>query len=115
MKILNHYVIYLKLIQYYKSIMLQFLKNEHYKGSCGIKEHKTWEVGPPWLLSSKESACKVRGAGSIPVSGKSPGEGRGLGNPRDRGTWWATVHGVGKVGADWATRQGQQRFTESDD
>ena len=39
--------------------------------------------------------------GSIPGSGRSPGEGNGnplqyscLGNPMDRGTWWATVHGV---------------------
>ena len=41
--------------------------------------------------------------GSIPGSGKSPGEGNGnplqyscLGNLMDRGTWWATVHGVAK-------------------
>ena len=44
------------------------------------------------------------GAGSIPGSGSSPGEGNGsprqyscLGNPMDRGAWWATVHGVAKV------------------
>ena len=41
--------------------------------------------------------------GSIPGSGRSPGEGNGnllqysrLGNPMDRGVWWATVHGVAK-------------------
>ena len=41
--------------------------------------------------------------GSIPGSGRSPGEGNGnplqyscLGNPMDRGVWWATVHGVPK-------------------
>ena len=41
--------------------------------------------------------------GSIPGSGKSPGEGNGnplqwscLGNPMDRGAWWAAVHGVAK-------------------
>ena len=40
-------------------------------------------------------------AGSIPGSGRSPGEGNGnplqyscLGNPIDRGAWWATVHEV---------------------
>ena len=40
-------------------------------------------------------------AGSIPGSEGSPGEGNGnpllyscLQNPMDRGTWWATVHGV---------------------
>ena len=42
-------------------------------------------------------------AGSIPGSGKSPGEGNGnplqyscLGNPMDREAWRATVHGVAK-------------------
>ena len=42
-------------------------------------------------------------AGSIPESGRLPGEGNGnllqysrLGNPRDRGTWWAAVPGVAK-------------------
>ena len=42
-------------------------------------------------------------AGSVPESGRSSGEGNGnplqhscLGNPMDRGTWWATVHGVAK-------------------
>ena len=28
-----------------------------------------------------------------------------LGNPMDRGTWRATVHGVARVGHDWAARQ----------
>ena len=39
--------------------------------------------------------------GSVPGSGRSPGEGKSnplqhscLGNPMDRGAWWATVHGV---------------------
>ena len=42
-------------------------------------------------------------AGSIPRLERSPGEGNGnpfqyfcLGNPIDRGAWWATVHGVTK-------------------
>ena len=41
--------------------------------------------------------------GSIPQSGRSPGVGNGnplqyscLGNPMDRGAWWATVCGVAK-------------------
>ena len=41
--------------------------------------------------------------GSIPGSGNFPGEGNGnpfqyscLGNPTDRGAWWAIVHGVAK-------------------
>ena len=42
-------------------------------------------------------------SGSIPGSGRSPGERNGnplqyscLGNPTDRGAWWATVYGVVK-------------------
>ena len=41
--------------------------------------------------------------GLIPELARSPGEGNGnpfqyswLGNPMDRGTWWATVRGVTK-------------------
>ena len=48
-------------------------------------------------------AGDIRDTGSIPGSGRSPGEGHGnplpiffLGNPMDRGAWWATVHGVTK-------------------
>ena len=43
-------------------------------------------------------------AGLIPELGRSSGEGNGnplkyfcLGNPMDRGAWWATVQGVARV------------------
>ena len=43
--------------------------------------------------------------GSVPGSGRSPGEGNGnplqyscLGNPMDREAWWATVHWSQKSG-----------------
>ena len=49
------------------------------------------------------NAGDVRDAGSIPGSGRSPGEGSGnsipyscLENPMDRGASQATVHGVAK-------------------
>ena len=45
--------------------------------------------------------ASVGGGGLIPGSGRSPGEGNGnplqyscLENSKDRGAWWATVHGV---------------------
>ena len=51
----------------------------------------------------KASARNVGDLGSIPGSGRSPGEGNGnllqyccLENPMDRGAWWAIVHGVAK-------------------
>ena len=61
----------------------------------------------PWELegSGKNlSPLHVRSpAGSIPGLGRAPGEGTGnqlqyscLGNPLDRGVWWATIHGVAK-------------------
>ena len=63
---------------------------------------------PQWLRGN-ESACNAgitEDAGSIPGSGRSPGEGHGnplqyscLENPVDR-AWWATVHGVTK-GRTW--------------
>ena len=49
--------------------------------------------------------------GLIPGSGRSPGEGNGnslqyscLGNPMDRGGWWAIVHGVSRVRHDLVTK-----------
>ena len=44
----------------------------------------------------------------------SPGGGNGnplqyscLGNPVDRRAWWATVHGIARIGQDWTTKQQQ--------
>ena len=63
----------------------------HIEGSVGFLDSS----------DSKESACKAGDLGSILVSGRSPGEGNGnplqyscLGNPMDRGAWWARVHWV---------------------
>ena len=51
----------------------------------------------------KASVYNAGDPGSIPGSGRSPGEGNGnplqyycLENPMDRGAWQATVHGVAK-------------------
>ena len=60
-------------------------------------------------------AGDMRDAGSIPASGRFPGEGNGnllqyscLGNPMDRGAQWATGHRVARVGHNLATKQKQQ-------
>ena len=64
------------------------------RGLCG---------GFPGGSDGKESACSVGDPGSIPGSGRSPGEGNGnplqysfLENPIDREAWQATVHEVTK-------------------
>ena len=65
----------------------------------------------PHSLVGKESACSAGDLGSIPGSGRSPGEGNGnplqyscLENPMDRGAWQATVHGVTRAGHDLVTK-----------
>ena len=56
-------------------------------------------MGFPSRSVSKESACSAGDLGSIPGSGRSPGEGNSnplqyfcLEKPMDKGAWWATVH-----------------------
>ena len=67
--------------------------------------------GFPGGSEVKASASNVGDPGSIPGSGRSPGEGNGnpllyscLKSPMDRGAWQATVHGVSRVGHDLATK-----------
>ena len=61
----------------------------------------------------KSPPANAGGMGSIPGSGRSPGGGNGnplqyscLGNPMDRGAWWATAHGVT---ASWTQLSGWAR------
>ena len=60
-------------------------------------------MGFPGGSDGKEYACSAGDLGSIPGSGRSPGEGNGnplqyscLENSIDRGAQQATVHGVAK-------------------
>jgi len=55
------------------------------------------------VKNASAKAGDERDSGSIPGSGRSPGGGHGnplqysrLENPKDRGSWWATVHRVAK-------------------
>ena len=83
------------------------------QGPCG---HSLCEIMHQELLIAKYTVraspggsviknlpTNVGAAGSIPGSGRSPGEGNGnplqyscLENPMDRGVWQAMVHGVAK-------------------
>ena len=61
------------------------------------------ESGLDPLWQSQISSCNAEDAGSIPESGRSPGEGGDnplqyscLGNSIDRRAWWATVHEIAK-------------------
>ena len=64
------------------------------------------------VAQGNEFACQCRRHGSIPGSGRSPGEGSGnllqdscLRNSMDRGAWQATVHGIANSQKDLATKQ----------
>ena len=68
-------------------------------------------TGFPHSSVDKESACNAGDPGSIPESGRSPGEGNDsplqcscLENSMGREAWWATVHEVTRVGHDLATK-----------
>ena len=60
-------------------------------------------AGFPVSSVAKSMTANAGDMGLIPGSGRSLGEGNGnpfqyscLGNPMDRGSWWATVHRVAK-------------------
>ena len=62
-----------------------------------------WLQNFPNGSSGKDSAYSAGNTGSVPGLGRSPGEGNDstlqdsyLGNPMDRGAWWATIHEVPK-------------------
>ena len=76
-------------------------KQRHYFASEGPSSQSYGFSGFCGDSDGKASACSVEDPGSIPGSGRSPGEGNGnplqyscLKNSMDRGAWRATVHGV---------------------
>ena len=67
--------------------------------------------GFPHSSVGKSSACNAEVVGSILGSRRPPEEGDGdplqyscLENPKDRGAWQTTVHGISRVGHNSATK-----------
>ena len=86
--------------EYLKSIFIKLGVNFLNLNSNNLQLSLSIKALPHWL-SGKESVCNAGDSGSIPGSGRLPGEGNGnplqyscLGNPRNRADWWATVHGA---------------------
>ena len=71
--------------------------------SHGLIAFKQYFWGFPGGSAVQNLSANAGDVSSIPGSGRSPGVGNGnplqyscLGNPMDRGAWWAEVHGVTK-------------------
>ena len=82
---------------------ISFSGNGKFMWRAEVKLGLQIEWGYNGEADAKESACNAGSPGSIPGSGRSPGEGNGnplqysfLENPMDRGAWQATIHGVAK-------------------
>ena len=105
-----------KLLTCYLEFSCQCNPNWHRKGECwknkqaslkSMKQHSIYrsQGGFPGasVVQNLPAHARDRDVDSIPGSGRSPEERNGyalqsscLGNPMDRGAWWATVHGVTK-------------------
>ena len=80
-------------------------------GFWKITNNREVKLGFPYSSVGKESACNAGDLGSIPRSGRFPGEGNGnllqyscLENFKDRGAWRATILGITRVGHDLAAK-----------
>jgi hypothetical protein len=80
----------------------QEVKNNE-EGKVCLERYLGRPLDFPGGSDGKASAYNTGDPGSIPGSGRSPGEGNDnplqcscLENPMDGGAWWATVHGVAK-------------------
>ena len=78
-----------------------FNETVHMKKACKALSKCEGFPGGSVVKNLPDNAGDV---GSIPGSGRSPGGGNGyalqsscLDNLRDRGVWWATVHGVAEL------------------
>ena len=105
-------------------LLIHLARNTAYK-SKSCRDHKGYMLEnsnsmwlPKWLID-KESTCNAGDMGSIPGSGRSPGERNGnplwcscLGNPLDRRAWWAIVHGVARA-SDTTWQLNNNKYLES--
>ena len=84
-----------------------FFHNSRWEVKRVVKDSIGQELGLPWGLSGKESACNAGGTGaacSILGSERSPGGGHGnpvqcscLESPTDRGAWKPAVHRIAQI------------------
>ena len=80
-------------------------RNRHMQRKDNMKAQEASFPSGSVVKNPPVNAGNTGGVGLIPGSGRSPGEEHGnplqyscLGNPMDRGAWWAIVNGFTKTG-----------------
>ena len=94
-------------------ILNLYLNTSHLRKGVG-------DLGFPGGSVGQQAKCNAGDTGdadSVPGLGRSPGVGTGnplqyscLGNPMDRGAWWATVQGVTKTQTQLSAHIHHRRF-----
>ena len=88
----------------YQAKILEWVAIFFSRGFSWLRDYKGFHCSSV----GKESACKAEDLDLIPRSGRLPGEEylqySCLENPMVRGSWWATVHAVARVGHDLVTK-----------
>ena len=86
---------------FFDMVVLDKIKEETPEGKNRFYTSIYGSVGFSGGSEDKESVCSTGDLGSVPGSGRYPGEGNGnplncscLENSLDRGAWQARVHGV---------------------
>ena len=118
---MNYHLIPIRLLLLKKWRDNRYWQKRREKGTLctvGRKVNDWLDLGFPGDPAIKNPLASAGDTGLIPGLGGSLGEGNGypipyscLGNPMDRGAWWATVHGSQRVENDWVTDQ--HLFTNS--
>ena len=99
-----------------QGVRLRVSTANHTIGSLGNQPPFRANQGFPDVLVVKNPPVNKRDASSIPGLGRSPEEGNGnplqyscQDNPRDRGAWWAAVHGITKSWLDMTEQLNHQK------
>ena len=86
--------------------LVQYLHFEGFPGSSA-------EKNPP--VNAEDSGLVSGLRRSLLEGNGNPLQYSCLGNPMDRGIWWATVHGVARVRHDLVTKEQQQQHVHFED
>ena len=105
-------------IHYSQGLRLNLGNGKNMVQKWKSENSKDYRARDSLVVQTVQSACNAGDLDSISGSERFPGEGNGdplqysfLGNPMDRGIWWATPHRVPKrVGHNLETKQNNNKI-----